>query len=75
LKGNGDATRFRLPRSDWSRGTIVAPHGRRVPNGRCVAVCDVYEPNLKLGKKDAGSNPQEYKDYRQVLTVRTLERS
>ena len=75
LKGNGDANAVPFASiGTGSRGTYLLRHmAAGVPNGRCVAVCDVYEPNLKLGKKDAGSNPQEYKDYRQVLDRKDIE--
>jgi predicted dehydrogenase len=57
-----------------SRGTYLLRHmAAGVPNGRCVAVCDVYEPNLKTGQKDAGTNPQMYKDYREVLDRKDIQ--
>jgi predicted dehydrogenase len=75
LKGNGGANAVPFASiGTGSRGTYLLRHmAAGVPNGRCVAVCDVYEPNLKLGKKDAGSNPQEYKDYRQILDRKDIE--
>lgn len=57
-----------------SRGTYLLRHmAAGAPNGRCVAVCDNYEPNLKAGIKDAGSNPQGYKDYRELLDRKDIE--
>lgn len=38
-----------------------------MPEGRCVATCDVYAPNLKKGVEAIGSNPQTFQDYRQLL--------
>jgi predicted dehydrogenase len=75
LKGNGDANAVPFASiGTGSRGTYLLRHmAAGVPNGRCVAVCDVYEPNLKLGKKDAGSSPQEYKDYRRILDRKDIE--
>lgn len=75
LKANGDANAVPFASiGTGSRGTYLLRHmAAGVPNGRCVAVCDVYEPSLKLGKKDAGSNPQEYKDYRQILDRKDIE--
>ena len=32
-----------------SRGQYLLPHVNQTDRGRCVAVCDVYEPNLKKG--------------------------
>ena len=40
-----------------------------IPEGRCVATCDIYPPNLKKGVETIGSSPETYVDYR-----RTLER-
>jgi predicted dehydrogenase len=50
-----------------SRGTYLLDHLRNVDSGRCVAVCDIFEPNLKKGVAAAGTNPQGYKDYRELL--------
>jgi predicted dehydrogenase len=75
LKGNGGANAVPFASiGTGSRGTYLLRHmAAGVPNGRCLAVCDVYEPNLKAGKKDAASNPQEYKDYRQILDRKDIE--
>jgi predicted dehydrogenase len=74
LKANGgDPVRFALIGSG-SRGTYLLRHiAAGAPNGRCVAVCDVYEPNLKNGVKDAGTNPAAYKDYREALDRKDVE--
>jgi predicted dehydrogenase len=50
-----------------SRGVYLLEHLRNVDSGRCVAVCDIFEPNLKKGIAAAGNNPQGYKDYRELL--------
>jgi predicted dehydrogenase len=75
LKGNGGANAVPFASiGTGSRGTYLLRHmAAGVPNGRCVAVCDVYEPSLHAGKKDAGSSPQEYKDYRQILDRKDIE--
>jgi predicted dehydrogenase len=41
--------------------------------GRCVAVCDIVDENLKKGVQAAGSNPTPYKDYREVLARKDVE--
>ena len=62
---------------DWNRlawQLSIAPHDRGVDNGRCVAVCDVYEPNLK--KRRQGRRPttrRHYKDYRGLLARKDIE--
>lgn len=50
-----------------SRGTYLLNHLTKIDSGRCVAVCDIYEPNLKKGIVAAGTNPKAYKDYRELL--------
>ncbi len=50
-----------------SRGTYLLNHLTKIDSGRCVAVCDIYEPNLKKGIAAAGTNPKGYKDYRELL--------
>ncbi len=56
-----------------SRGSYLLEHLRNVDSGRCVAVCDIYEPNLKKGVTAAGNNPQTYKDYRELLARQDIE--
>ena len=34
---------------------------------RCVALCDVYEPNLELARKDSPPDVKTYVDYRELL--------
>jgi predicted dehydrogenase len=38
-----------------------------IPEGRCIANCDIYPPNLKKGVETIKSNPRTYVDYRQLL--------
>src|SRR5437899_817604 len=51
-----------------SRGQYLLKHINQTDRGRCVAVCDIYEPNLKQGALDAGTNPKTFKDYRELLS-------
>ena len=44
-----------------------------IPEGRCVATCDIYPPNLKKGVETIGSNPQTYDDYRKMLDRKDLD--
>ena len=56
-----------------SRGQYLLNHMAKLDAGRCLAVCDIYEPNLKKGVAAAGSNPTAYKDYRELLARQDLE--
>lgn len=45
-----------------------------IPEGRCVATCDIYPPNLKKGVETIGGNPQTYPDdYRRLLDQKDVE--
>src|SRR6266700_1750483 len=50
-----------------SRGQYLLQHINQTDRGRCVAVCDIYDPNLKKGAEVAGTNPKTFKDYRELL--------
>jgi predicted dehydrogenase len=50
-----------------SRGQYLLRHMSKLDGGRCVAVCDIYEPNLRKGAQTIGGNPAQYTDYRKVL--------
>jgi predicted dehydrogenase len=45
----------------------------RIPGARCVATSDIYPPNQKKGIEAAGSNPQLYEDYRQLLERKDVD--
>jgi predicted dehydrogenase len=56
------------------RGQYLLKHFKQTNDkGRCVAVCDILDENLKKGADAAGSNPRTYKDYREVLASRDVE--
>ena len=44
-----------------------------VPEGRCIATCDIYPPNLKKGVETIGSNPDTYEDYRKMLERQDMD--
>jgi predicted dehydrogenase len=44
-----------------------------IPEGRCIATCDIYPPNLKRGVETIGSNPETYVDYRKMLERKDLD--
>jgi predicted dehydrogenase len=45
----------------------------RIPEAQCVATCDIYPPNQRKGIETAGSKPQLYEDYRQLLDRKDIE--
>ncbi len=48
-----------------------------IPEGRCIATCDIYPPNLKRGVETIGSNPDTYADgptdYRRMLERKDMD--
>jgi len=48
-----------------------------IPEGRCIATCDIYPPNLKRGVETIGSNPQTYTgsptEYRRMLERKDMD--
>jgi predicted dehydrogenase len=56
-----------------SRGQHLMNFLTKTDEGRCVAVCDTYEPNLDKGAELIGTNPAKYKDYRELLARQDVE--
>lgn len=44
-----------------------------IPEGRCIATCDIYPPNLKKGVDTIGSNPETYTEYRKMLERKDMD--
>jgi predicted dehydrogenase len=44
-----------------------------IPEGRCLATCDIYPPNLKKGVETIGSNPQTYDEYHRLLDRKDVD--
>jgi hypothetical protein len=40
-----------------------------------AAVCDVYEPNLQAGLKEASTGAKSFRDYRRLLDDKSIEAS
>jgi predicted dehydrogenase len=56
------------------RGQYLLRHFKQTNDkGRCVAVCDILDENLKKGADTAGTSPRTYKDYREVLASKDVE--
>ncbi len=44
-----------------------------IPEGRCLATCDIYPPNMKKGVETIGGSPRIYEDYRQLLDRQDID--
>jgi predicted dehydrogenase len=56
-----------------SRGQYLLKHLRGIDNGRCVAICDIQQPNADKAVKFIGNSPKTYKDYRELLADKSVE--
>src|SRR5712692_8024485 len=56
-----------------SRGQYLLQHINQTDRGRCVALCDLYEPSLKKGVDITGTNPKTFKDYRELLSQKDVD--
>jgi predicted dehydrogenase len=56
-----------------SRGQYLLQHINQTDRGHCVAVCDVFEPNLNKGAEIAGTKPKTFKDYRELLSQKDVD--
>ena len=56
-----------------SRGSYLLKHLKGIDNGRCVALCDINDENLKHGVDTIGNNPKTFKDYRELLSQKDVD--
>jgi len=56
-----------------SRGGYLLKHLKGIDNGHCVALCDINEDALKDRANVIGTNPKQYKDYRELLADKNVE--
>ncbi|MEO8658022.1 MAG: Gfo/Idh/MocA family oxidoreductase [Bryobacteraceae bacterium] len=56
-----------------SRGAYLLKHLKGIDGGRCLAVCDINQTALDRGAETIGTNPQKYKDYRELLSRKDLD--
>ncbi len=56
-----------------SRGAYLLKHMKSMDAGRCVAVCDVDQTALNRGAETIGTNPQKFKDYRELLAQKNID--
>ncbi len=71
-KAAGNAVAFGMI-GTGSRGQYLLHHLSKIDSGRCVALCDIYEPNLNKGIAAIGTNPKGYKDYRELLARQDVD--
>ena len=51
-----------------SRGyRLLERHAQHIPIGECVAICDIYAPNLQQAIELFGGKPTGYTDYRKLI--------
>ena len=56
-----------------SRGSYLLQHLKGIDNGHCVAICDINSDNLQHGYDTIGTNPQKFKDYRELLGSKGID--
>jgi predicted dehydrogenase len=56
-----------------SRGSYLLKHLKGIDNGRCVALCDINQDHLDKGAATIGTNPDKFKDYRELLAKRDVD--
>ena len=56
-----------------AQGGYLLRHMAGLQGCRCVAVCDIDSANLKKGVAAAGSKPQSYGDYRELLARKDVD--
>jgi len=44
-----------------------------IPEGQCVATCDIYPVNLKKGAEAIGTQPQTYTNYKELLDRKDVD--
>jgi len=70
--GPADAVRYGMI-GTGTEGCTLLKFLATIPEGRCLATCDIYPSNLKKGVETIGSNPQTYEDYHQLLDRKDLD--
>src|SRR5436853_635683 len=67
IKAAGDQIRFGVI-GTGSRGDYLLKHLKGIDNGHCVALCDINQEHLDRAANTIGTNPEKYKDYRELLS-------
>jgi predicted dehydrogenase len=56
-----------------SRGTYLLGHLAKIDSGRCTAVCDLDPTHADKGAEVIGTNPQKFKDHRELLAAKNID--
>jgi predicted dehydrogenase len=56
-----------------SRGSYLLKHLKGIDSGRCVALCDNWDENLKKGAETIATKVDTYKDYRELLSRKDID--
>jgi predicted dehydrogenase len=70
--GPSDAVRYGVI-GTGTEGCTLLRFLATIPEGHCVATCDIYPPNLKKGVETIKSNPRTYEDYRQLFDQKDVD--
>src|SRR5512137_756380 len=70
--GPSDAVRYGMI-GTGTEGCTLLKFLATIPEGRCLATCDIYPPNLKKGVETIGSNPQTYDEYHRLLDRKDID--
>ena len=70
--GPSDAVRYGMI-GTGTEGCTLLKFLTTIPEGRCLATCDIYPPNLKKGVETIGNNPHTYEDYRLLLDRKDID--
>jgi predicted dehydrogenase len=68
----GDPVRFGII-GTGTEGCTLLKFLATIPEGHCIANCDIYPPNLKKGVETIGSNPETYTEYRKMLERKDMD--
>ncbi|MCL5745295.1 MAG: Gfo/Idh/MocA family oxidoreductase, partial [Acidobacteria bacterium] len=55
------------------RGTFLLKRFQEMESGRCLALCDIYQPNLDAAMRLMRGAPKAYHDYRALLGDKNVE--
>ncbi len=72
VRAAGDTVRYAVI-GTGARGSFLLERLKEVDHGRCVALCDIYQPNLDRALQLMDGLPKAYTDYREVLADHNVD--
>lgn len=72
VRAAGDQVRYAVI-GTGDRGSFLIKRLNEIDNGRCVALCDIYQPNLNRALQLMNGQPRAYTDYREVLAAKDID--